>query len=372
MPVGATSQNRDPDFALPAGIHRRQAWRPAGLRGVDSILAGIASRTRPFDRHRARLTAWHEQFVQRSQPFVGWPPLTKPEWDAHDTQYSFGGTRRRAGSRQSSRKSHLPLRARLKIQAPETHLQRFPAEQQRPQEAYASRQSISGVVHTAAKGAQLTADLSGPHERPLEAAVLPVATRARRETADDRAGQAHSSEASQLPAKDASHPRRAWGSEPPPAAPTQRREEQPLERPALRLAILRPINTAAGTIQRKESGPLSAGSSRFSMAETNDLRAPEHLLIEEQSALPLRLVASGSSWQRQEVRDGFPVGMRGDLPREDEHFLRSSERNVGARTVSFSELWSDRIAFPGFSRDAQISEPAAPPSVALPECKYAC
>ena len=44
MVAEATSQNREPGFDLSAGIYRRQAWRPAGLRGVESILSGIASR----------------------------------------------------------------------------------------------------------------------------------------------------------------------------------------------------------------------------------------------------------------------------------------------------------------------------------------
>ena len=102
------------------------------------------------------------------------------------------------------------------------------------------------------------------------------------------------------------------------------------------------------------------------MAETNDLRAPEHLLIEEQSALPLRLVASGSSWQRQEVRDGFPVGMRGDLPREAD---TSSDDLSGTSVRELSAFRNDGATESrslANSRDAQISEPAATPSVALP------
>ena len=90
MIAEATSQHREPSFALSLGIHRRQAWRPAGLRGVQSILSSIASRTRPFDGYRARLTAWYEQFVQRSQPLVGWQPSPTAELEAHDTQFSFG------------------------------------------------------------------------------------------------------------------------------------------------------------------------------------------------------------------------------------------------------------------------------------------
>ena len=72
MVAEATSQHREPDFGLTAGIRGRQVWRPAGLRGVESILSNIANRNRRFDSQRARLTAWYEQFVQRSQPFIGW------------------------------------------------------------------------------------------------------------------------------------------------------------------------------------------------------------------------------------------------------------------------------------------------------------
>jgi hypothetical protein len=373
MVAEATSQSRQPGFALPPGIHRRQAWRPAGLRGVQSILSGIASRTKPFDGHRARLTAWYEQFVQRSQPFAGWPPLTMVDWDAHDTRYSFGDTQaeERIPRRVSPMISReLPPVARpvsvAQDQASATRLHRFPAEQQRPQEPSTSRQSISGPIHTAGEGEQLSDDLPGSHERPMEAAVQPVAPPARRETADNQAGQARSSEVSQLPAKEASHPTEAWGPEPPRAAPTQRREEQPLERPALRLAILRPINTAAGTIQRKESGPLSSGSSRFSMAETNDLRGPEDSLAEDQSAFPPRLVSSVSSLQRQEVRGGFPVGVKTGVPRDAD---TSSDDLGGVSMRELSAFRNDGATESrslANSRDAQIPEPAALPPMALP------
>ena len=66
----ATSPNRGQGSICPRvfAVVRFGARR---LRGVDSILSGIASRNRPFDDHRARLTAWYEQLVQRSQPFIG-------------------------------------------------------------------------------------------------------------------------------------------------------------------------------------------------------------------------------------------------------------------------------------------------------------
>ena len=186
MVAEATSQNREPGFDLPAGIHRRQAWRPAGLRGVDSILSGIASRNKLSDGHRARLTAWYEQFVQRSQPFIGWPPSTTAELGAHDTQSSFGSPQ--AEERISRRESPMISKELLPVarpvslaqdQASATDLHRFPAQQQRPQEPFASRGSISGPIQTAAKGERIAGDLSSPHKPPIEAPVHPVAPPAR-------------------------------------------------------------------------------------------------------------------------------------------------------------------------------------------------
>ena len=175
MIAEATSQNRGPGFDLSAGIHRRQVWRPAGLRGVESILSGIASRNKPFDDHRARLTAWYEQFVQRSQPFIGWQPLTKAESEADDTQSSFGSTQS-AGADLAKRVADDLQRA-ASLTRPVSVAQDQPSaapsapifwQQQRPQEPSLLRRSISGPIHTAAKidCLQVTAagDLSSPHE----------------------------------------------------------------------------------------------------------------------------------------------------------------------------------------------------------------
>ena len=225
MVAEATSQNREPGFDLPAGIYRRQAWRPAGLRGVESILSGIASRTKPFDEHRARLTAWYEQFVQRSQPFIGWPPLTTAEWDARDTQYSYGSTQ---SEERISRREPPMISQELpsvacpvsvaQDQASATHLHRFPAEEQRPQEPSTLGRSISGPMHTTAKPERLADDLLGPHEPSMEAAVQPVALPARQKTAKNPPVLAGSPEETRLAATEGRLAAENWqpGSSSPP------------------------------------------------------------------------------------------------------------------------------------------------------------
>ena len=207
--------------------------------------------------------------------------------------------------------------------------------------------------------------LAAPPERPMTATVQPVTPIARGETADIPAVPTHSAEVSQLPAKDtryATEPRGASSL----AAATQRREGQPLERPALRLAILRPINTAVATVQRKESGPVSSATSGFSMAETNDLRGPEYSLVEEQSAFQPRLVSSGSSSQRQEVRGGFPVSVRAEV--RDEADI-SSDDLVGMSVRDTSAFRNDGATESRSlvsSRPAEVPEPADIPPIALP------
>ena len=261
--------------------------------------------------------------MQRSQPFVGWQPLPTAEWDAHDTQYLIrqhsGG-----GADLAKRVANDLERATFRC-APGERGSRSGIGNTSASISCRTAKATGGVClapidlrvdsHSRKRRQQLSGDLSGPHERPMEAAVQPVAPRARREIAGPRRAGSLARESANTLRKTQRHPREAWGSEPPLAAPTQRREEQPLERPALRLAILRPINTAAGTVQRKESDPLSSGSSRFSMAETNDLRGLEYSLVEEQSAFPPRLVSSVSSLQPQEVRGGFPVAVAAEVRR---------------------------------------------------------
>jgi hypothetical protein len=374
MVAEATSQNREPGFDPSAGIHRRRVWRPAGLRGVESIFSGIANRNKPFNDHRARLTAWYEQFMQRSQPFIGWQPLTRAELEVDDIQSSFGSTR--AEERISRSESPIiskelpPLIRPVSVaqdQPSAAHLHRFPAEQQRPPEPFASRRSISGSTSTAPEslplGKRLAGELPGPHERSLEPAGERGAPIARGETADNPAVPTHSAEVRQLPAKDTPH-----ATEPgsPLAAATRRREEQALERPALRLAILRPVNTAASTVQRKESGPVSSTASGFSMAQTNDLRGPEHSLVDDQSAFQPRLVSRVSSLQRQEVRGGFPVSVKAEVRDEADtssgDLVRVSVRDTsGLRNDGAAESLS-LVS----SRPAEVPEPAAIPPIVLP------
>ena len=375
MIAEATSQHREPSFALSPGIHRRQAWRPAGLRGVQSILSGIASRTRPFDGYRARLTAWYEQFVQRSQPFIGWQPLPTAELEAHDTQSSFGSpqSEERISRRDPPMISKdLPPVTRpvsgAQDQASATHLHQFPAEQQRPQEPFVLRRSISVPIRTPAKSMppseRLAGDLSNSPERPIEATAQPVAPPASEEIAENPAVPARSNEERRLPPRDerlATVDRGKVSSLP---ASPQRNEEHPLVRPALRLAILRPINTVAGTVQRKESPSLSSGTSTFSSGETKDLGGPENWLVAARPAVPPRLVSSVSSLPRQEAHGGFPVGMKSEVGRAADI---SSEvlGGVSVRDPSaFRNVGAPETASLASSRQAEIPEPPAGPPLA--------
>jgi hypothetical protein len=188
MVTEATWQSRGPGFGLLAGVHSRQAWRPPALRGVESVLSGIASRNEPLDRHRARLTAWYEQFARRSQPFVGWQPLTTGELGVDDTQPSFDSVQ--SGDRTVRRESQTiskdpPQDASVvkpvaQDQPPATHSHRVPAEPQMLQKPLVLRRSISGSIHTTARSLpsrepRRAPDLSGKPEGPMEAAVQPVA-----------------------------------------------------------------------------------------------------------------------------------------------------------------------------------------------------
>ena len=375
MIAEATSPNRGPGFGLPASIYHRQVWRPAGLRGVDSILSAIANRNKLFDGHRTRLTAWYEQFIQRSQPFIGWQPLTKAEMETDDIQSTSGSTP--AEQRISRRESPMiakevpPFTHPMSVaqdQPSAAHLERFSGEEQTPPEPSIFRRSISGSTDAKSipPSEPLAADFSAPPERSMRATDQPTTPIVRGETADDPAVPTHSAEVRQLPAKDTRDATELWRPGPPLPAPTQRREEQALERPALRLAILRPVNTAAGAVQRKESGPVSSAAGGFSMVGPNDLRGPEHSLIEQQSAFQPRLVSSVSSLQRQEVRGGFPLSMKAEV-RDDED--TSSDDLVGVSVRATSALRNDgatesRSLAP--SRQAEIPEPVASLSMALP------
>jgi hypothetical protein len=379
MRTEATGQSPELGFSLPAGIHRRQTWWPAGLRGVASILSGIASRSEPFDRHRARLTAWYEQFVQRSQPFAAWQPLTTAEWSVNETQSSFDSTQSRdwMARRESQMLSKdLPPVTRLVSVAQDypsaRHPQRFPVEQQRPQESFVLRRPTSGLSHTAVKSIPSSEprapELPGTYEGLIQATVQPAALPGRKQTAKNPADVAHSSrEDSRLQAKEGSAATEGWGPVSPMAAPPQRYEERPLVRPAMRLAILRPITTVASTVQRKESGSLSSDTSGFSLAERREFPSLEHKLVEEQPAFQPRLVSSVSSLQRQEVSGGFPVSVKTEVGSYADTF---SDDLVGVSvrdTSAFRNHGSPESGLPASSRHPEISEaPTAIPSVMLP------
>jgi hypothetical protein len=377
MVAEATSQTQATGFALPAGIYRRQAWLPAGLRGVASILQVIASRTKPVDSRRARLTAWYEQFVQRSQPFIDWQPLTTAELKAEDTHSSFGSiqSQERIWPRESPMISKdLPPVTRqvsgAQDQASATHPHQFAAEQPRPQEPFLLPRVVSGPIHTAVKSIppseRNAGDPSGAHERPIEGPVQPLAPPAREQTAENPAQSARSPEETRLPAKDRRPARKDGTLVSPLPTPLQRNEEQSLVRPALRLAILGPINRAAGTVQRKESSPLSSGTSGFSSGATKNFAGPQYSLGETQPVLQPRLVSSVSSLPRQEVRGGFPVSAYAEVPRDaDTSFEDLVEGSVRDITAVRNDGASESRSLAS-SRHAEISGPPALPPVTVP------
>jgi hypothetical protein len=102
------------------------------------------------------------------------------------------------------------------------------------------------------------------------------------------------------------------------------------------------------------------------MAETNDLRGPEHSLAEEQSALPPRLVSSVASLQPQEVRGGFPVTVKAEVRRDTDV---SSYELVGGSARAPSAFRNYGLPESGSLaplRQAELPEPpAAVSSVAL-------
>ena len=330
MVAGATSQTREPRFALHAGIYRRQAWRPVGLRGVESILSGIATRSKSFANHRARLSTFYEQFVQRSQPLIGWQPLTTAQLEALERHSSSGSTR--PAERISQGEPPMISKDLLRVtrptsgaqdQASVTHPYEF-AEQPRWQEPFVLPRSITGSLQTAEKSTapsdRLVGDFSGRDE-PIEAAVEPVALSARKKTPDSRPTPARPLEERRLPASPATED---W--DPILIPPPQRDGEQSLARPAIRLAILRPLNTAAGTVQRKESRPLFSGTSTFLAGETTDFAGAQHSLVEKQPAVQPRLVSSVSSLPRQEVRGGFPLSVNAEVRRDADTFSEDPAR----------------------------------------------
>ena len=344
-----------------------EAWRPSS----QASPAG----TKPLEAQRGRLTAWYEQFVQRSQPFIGWLPLKMAEFGAHDPKSSFGITQAeerisRTESPMSSKES--PPSTRLvsvtQNQASPSDLRRFPAKPHVPEAPFELGGSILGPVPQSAKptppGEPLADDPSARHERQMEVALQPVAPPIRQETSDHPAEPTHASEQKQLSPGDGRLAPEDWGPLSPRRA-SQGNQEQPLVRPPLRLAILRPINTAAGTVQRKESVPLSSGTGSSAMAETRHLGL-EHWPIAAQLAVQSRLASSMSSPQRPEVHGGFPGDMKGEVRLD---VATSSDDPVRAALVDSSAFRNDEVPEPGplgRPRETESAGPPALPPVSLP------
>jgi hypothetical protein len=377
MLTGATGQYREPGFNLPAGVHGRQVWRPPGLQGVELILSGIARRNEPLDRRRARLTAWHEQFARRSQPFIGWTPLTTAEWSVNETQSSLDSTQ--SGHSMARRESPMISkdppsdthigRGAAQDQPPITHSHRFPAEPQTPPGTFLSRRFISGAQ-------SIPSSESGPSrgsfespETPIEGVVQPVAPPGREAISRDPIVTPPSSIGRQLGTKDERLAAEDRGRVLLTPAPRRPDGEQPFMRPAIKLAILRPINTALAAIRQNESGAISSDTSSFSAvrAEMKDLPSLEYLLTKEQSAFQPHLVSSVSSFPRQEVRGGFPVSPKTEVHRDAE---TPSDDLVGVSVhdpSAFRNYGSPEMASLAGSRQLEIPEPpAAIAPVALP------
>lgn len=366
MVAEATSQIREQGFAPSAGIHRRQAWRPVGLRGVESILSGIATRSKSFASHRARLTAWYEQFVQRSQPLTGWQPLLTAPSEVPHSQASFGSAQSAERiSRGEPSMISKDLRVTRPMSGPQEQMSAAPPhqfiEQPRRQEPFFLPRSITGSMHTADRSTppsdRLVGDFSKPDE-PKESAVEPVAPSTGKKTAESGALRAHPLEKRRLPAS----PAEQISIPPPP-----RDGEQSLARPAMQLAILRPLNTAAGTVKRIESRPLSSGNGTFLAQGTTDFggaqRSPEAKL----PAVQTRLVSSVSSLPRQEVRGGFPLSVNAEFRRDAD---TSSEDPVRVSVRDSSAVRPDGgpepVSLPR-PPQAKIPGPLALSTVTLPE-----
>ena len=378
MLIEATGKHRGPGFGLPAGVYGRQSWRPPALRAVESVLSGISRRNEPLDRRRASLTAWYEQLARRGQPFIGWQPLTTEELGGDSTQLPDGSVQ--SGDRTARREpqmistkdrtpeanvSHSAVKPVAQDQRPATHSQRLPAEPQTPQRPFLLLRSISGPMHTAAKSmppseAGHAPDPSGTPERPIEEAVQPVAPPEREApypvvpppAAEDRRLAAEdgrlaaedgrlAAEEGRLTAEDGRLAAEDWRRAMPMAAAPQPHGEQ-FVRPAMRLAILRPITTGTATMQRSDSGPIPSSTSGFSLVtvETKDLPGLEPLLMGDQPAFQPRLVSSVSSFPRQEVRGGFPVDFKTEVRHDAD---TSSDGRVGV-TVRDTSVFGNNVS----------------------------
>jgi hypothetical protein len=373
MLAGATGQYREPGFNLPSGVYGRQVWRPLGLRGVELILSGIARRNEPLDRRRARLTSWHEQFARRSQPFIGWMPLTIGQFGVDDIPSSPSSPRSdqsedRMARREQQMISKEPpwdthiVRGAGQDQPPATHSHRFPGEPQTPPGRFLSRQFISDVRSLPSSESRPGRGPFKSPETPIEAVVQPVAPPERETTSRDSIVMPPSLVGRPLGTKDgrpATEDERRSSM----AAAPQPHKEQVFARPAIRLAILRPISTAVAAIRQNESGAISSDASSFSAVrpETKDFPGLENLPTKEQSAFQPRLVSSVSSFPRQEVRGGFPLSLKPAAHRDtdisSDDLIRVSVRD----TLAFENYVSTGMASSTGLR--QVETPESPAAI---------
>jgi hypothetical protein len=370
----ATGENRQSGLALLAGVHRRQAWRPSGLRGVASILSSIARRNQALDRRSALLTAWYEQFAQRSQPFIGWQPVTIGDLQVDSTQSSFSTTpsmerMSRTESRMISKDPgelnvvrHVPQR-----ESPAAQAHGFAAEPQAPEKPFIVRRSISAPIQTAAKSVPPSkagpADISGTPKEPIETTSQPV-TRPGDEVASRHpVVPPAATEDSRLLVHVGPSVAHDWGRVSALADRPQPPGEQALVRPALRLAILRPINTATGTAQQIDLGPLDGQTRRFSIAETNDLPGSERWTSAEQPTFQPRLLTSVSSLPRQEVRGGFPANLKTELRPAADGSPSEPLRALAPDSSPFGNPLTPEM--PSFARSGQV-EISEPPAASAP------
>jgi len=374
MLTGATGQYREPEFNLPAGVYGRQVWRPLGLRSVELVLSGITRRNEPLDRRRARLIAWHEQFARRSQPFIGWMPLTTGQFGVDDIPSSPSSPRsdqsedrmarreRQMISKEPPSDTHI-VRGAGQDQPPETHSHRFPGEPQTPPGRFLSRQFISDVRSLPSSESRPGRGPFKSPETPIEAVVQPVAPPERETTSRDSIVMPPSLVGRPLGTKDGRPATEDWGRALLTTAPRQPYGEQSFARPAIRLAILRPISTAEVAIRQNESGAISSDTSSFSAVrpETKDFPGLENLPRKEQTAFQPRLVSSVSSFPRQEVRGGFPLSLKPAAHR-DTNISSDDLIGVSVRdTLAFENYVSTETASSAGLR--QVETPESPAAI---------
>lgn len=80
MNAEVQGQNGGHMGALPAGMRARASWQPLAMHAVASLLSGVLSHHALFVERGVRLSAWHEQFTRRLQPWSGWvSPALEPQ-----------------------------------------------------------------------------------------------------------------------------------------------------------------------------------------------------------------------------------------------------------------------------------------------------